>query len=124
MCEKVVSILERLVQKDPTNNGLQRDLGVSLDDVALIYYGLGEGKKALKYYMRSLEIKRLLVEKEPKVVDRHIGLAIALLDMFRVTKDEEGKRGFVMVAYRITKSLVDSGVNHPELSILREIFSL
>jgi len=89
-----------------------------------IYKGLGEGEKALGYYRRTLEIRRLLVRKEPEVVDRYIGLAYVFLDMFRVTEDEEEKREFVMEAYGITKSLVDAGVIHPQLKELREIFSL
>ncbi len=102
---------ESLVKKEPGRTDWLRELGVSLSYVGRIHEGLGNVEKALGYYRRTLEIRRLLVEKEPRVVDRHVGLALALLDMFRVTEDEDVKRQRVVTeACTITKSLVDSEV--------------
>ncbi len=54
MYEKVVSILERLVKKDPTNNDWQRDLGATQQCRRNIRES-GRRNKALEYYMRSLK---------------------------------------------------------------------
>ncbi len=123
---RFMEIMESLVKKEPGRTDWQRELGVSLGYVGRIHEGLGEGEKALgRYYRRTLEIRKLLVEKEPRVIDRHIGLASALLDMFRVTEDEDKKREFIQEAQSITKSLVDDGVAAIlKLNVLRSIFSL
>jgi len=55
----------------------------------------------------------LLIEIEPEAVERHVGLTVAFLDILRL-----------MEAQSIIKSLVDSGVSHPQLRELREAFSM
>ena len=112
------------MKKEHGRTGWQRELGVSLNNVGRIHEGLGNVEKALEYYRRALEIRRWLVEKEPEVADRHVGLAFALLDMFRVTEDEDKKREFMREARSIAKALVDSGISHHELNKLKKIFSL
>ncbi len=121
---RCVEIRENLVKKDPDRTEWQRDLGVSLNNVGSQYENLGELEKASDHYKRVLDIRRTLVDKEPRVVDRHVGLAFALLDIARITQSDAQKRELEIEAQSITKSLVDDGVKHRELNVLRSIFSL
>lgn len=120
---RCVEIRENLVKKDPDRTEWQRDLGVSLNNVGSLYENLGELEKALGYYKRVLEIRRTLVDKEPGVVDRCVGLAFALLDMARITQNDDQKREFEMEAQSITRSLLQSGAKHRGLNVLRSFFS-
>ncbi len=43
------------MKKEPGRTDWQRELGASLDNVGRIHEGLGEGEKALEYYMRLLK---------------------------------------------------------------------
>ncbi len=51
-------------------------------------------------------------------------MASVLLDISRLTEDEDKKREFIQEAQSITKSLIDTGMSHPKLKELRKIFSL
>ncbi|WP_292597905.1 tetratricopeptide repeat protein [Mesotoga sp. UBA6090] len=122
--KRFMEIMEALVKRDPERTDWQRDLGVSLNNIGSQYENLGELEKASDHYKRVLDIRRTLVDKEPRVVDRHVGLAFALLDIARITQSDAQKRELEMEARSITKSLVDDGMKHRELNVLRSIFSL
>ncbi len=51
-----------------------------------------------------------------------VGLAFALLDMARITQNDDQKREFEMEAQSITRSLLQSGAKHRELNVLRSFF--
>ncbi len=70
--------MESLVKKEPSRTDWQRELGVSLGNVGRIQEGLGEGEKALGYYMRSLEIMESLVKKDPGRTDWQRDLGVSL----------------------------------------------
>ncbi len=76
--EKVLAVYESLLEKDPEDENLQSDLGVSLNNVGRICERLGKGEKALEYYMRSLEISESLVKRDPERTDWQSDLGVSL----------------------------------------------
>ncbi len=83
------------MKKDPgRRTDWQREkLGVSLSNVGRIYERLGEGEKALGYYMRSLEIMESLVKKDPGRTDWQRDLGASLNYVGRIFEGlGEGRR--------------------------------
>ena len=71
---------------------------------------LGEGEKALEYYMKSLEIRESLVKKEPGRTDLQIDLSMSLTYLGKI-HEAHGEDGKALEYYRrrleISRSLVE-----------------
>ncbi len=121
---KVLAIMQALVELDPGNTVWQWDYGISLNRVGRLYLQQGDTVRAKEYFLQVLEVRRTLVEQSPKNVDLYIGLAFALLNLCAVSEHGEEKREYLGEAYQITKALVDAGVEHSELNVLRGLFRI
>ena len=74
--EKILSIMDSLVSREPERAYYQRDLSMSYGNVGRIYKATGNGAKALEYYMKGLEIMEALTAKEPERADYRRDLSV------------------------------------------------
>ncbi|MCP4689057.1 MAG: CHAT domain-containing protein, partial [Desulfobacterales bacterium] len=64
--QKLQSILESQIEKEPGQIYFQRSLSVSYNKMADVLIALGQGEEALQYYTKAMEIAERLAGEEPE----------------------------------------------------------
>jgi len=119
-----LAIRLELTEKDPENLRWHLDYSLSLSRIGKLYQQKGELPRSKECFLQVLEILRTLATKAPEMVDSTIGLALALLDLYQVSENEDEKQAYHVEAAQIAKSLVDTGVQHRDLNTLLNRLSI
>ena len=118
LCQEATALLRALVDRDPYNITLRRDLGLSHGHAGALAHRTGHMEQALAAYGQAVEAAEWIVDRAPQVVDYQVDVAIARNNLGRAHLEradfKEAAASFAE-ARQVLEALIETvGVN-PEL---------